>query len=899
QSNTVHIKADADILSVTGGLVLNNTTYMGGNGTIDIPSVVSGGQQFRKIDNGTLILGGDNTYTNHTYIQDGVVKIQHNQALGATANGATVSNGATLQLENNITVADALNIYGQGHSTQGALRNLSGNNTLTAAITCSGNTVRIHSETGLLTLSGTIALNNTTYFQGPSNIVSTGVISGAQPLIKEGTGVLTIGGGAANTYTNYTQITQGILRFGANDALGPNSIIKFNGGTLETNGFSSSTGQMQLPLSSTLALGSGDHTISFASAANFEFEQLTITGWQGTYGANSSGTNGKLKVGTSQVLTGQQIDALRFLNSADNELYFAVQKSDGEVVPGTIVSGNETGHSNIEITTATTTGGTWNAAAPWVFTPNSDNVNIKSTDIQTKLSSGDVTIVTNNIGGKPTLTSYGEIINTGSNLVNRNGKRITAGTEGIDNYGKRASSAPGTQSGVVVIKTTLSSTNSNTAGRSFTIEANDDITVSGNLDFYAANYNYHGKNIVLRSTQGNIQVNNRLYTYQTNSRSWSTSPKSAGNITLDAVSGWVRVANMIDTRGGRNQSYTNNHYNVGTYSSLSGDVTITGPLGVSLTGNMNLYNQSYNQYGFMNGTLTINTDATVLTTSTGVNDGHTNGTLKIGALVKNGTGIFALGATSVYWYGSSYPSYSPTTVNAGTLKLLRTNTLQTSGPLTVNTSAVVDMYNYNQQVGPIAGGGTITSSGTATYTLNVGNGNLSSTFSGILENGSATAINLTKQGNGTLTLSGPNTYTGTTSISSGIIKAQHATALGSTIGNTTVSNGKTLQIEGGITIAEPLTLYGQGVSSAGALRSLSGNNIYSGAITILNSGNQYVRIFADSDLLTITGDLINNYRAYMGGTGDVNVTGTVSGSGNTTNIFKLGTGTLTVNGVSW
>jgi hypothetical protein len=89
------------------------------------------------------------------------------------------------------------------------------------------------------------------------------------------------------------------------------------------------------------------------------------------------------------------------------------------------------------------------------------------------------------------------------------------------------------------------------------------------------------------------------------------------------------------------------------------------------------------------------------------------------------------------------------------------------------------------------------------------------------------------------------------------------------------------------------------VSSAGALRSLSGNNIYSGAITILNSGNQYVRIFADSDLLTITGDLINNYRAYMGGTGDVNVTGTVSGSGNTTNIFKLGTGTLTVNGVNW
>ena len=828
---------------------------MGGNGTIDIPSVVSGTQQFYKIDNGTLILGGDNTYTNHTYIQDGVLNIQHNQALGATASGATVSSGATLQLENNITVADALNIYGQGHSTQGALRNLSGNNTLTGAITCSGNTVRIHSETGLLTLSGNAVLNNITYFQGPSNIVSTGVISGAQPLIKEGTGVLTIGGVAANTYTNYTQITQGTLRFGANDALGPNSIIKFNGGTLETNGFSSSTGQMQLPLSSTLALGSGDHTISFASAANFEFEQLTITGWQGTYGANTSGTNGKLKVGTSQVLTGQQIDALRFLNSADNELYFAVQKSDGEVVPGTIVSGNETGHSNIEITTAATTGGTWNAAAPWVFTPNSDNVNIKNTDIQTKLNSGDVTIVTNN--------TYG------------------------------------TQSGVVNILTSISSTNSNTAGRSFTIEANDDITVSGNLHLHAANNNYHGKNIVLRSTQGNIQVNNQLYTYQTGSINMGSNPKSAGNITLDAVSGWVRVANTIDTRGGRNQTYTYNHYNVGTYSSLSGDVTITGPLGVSLTGDMNLYNASYSNYGFMNGTLTIDTDATVLTTSSGVNDGHTSGTLSIGALVKNGTGIFALGGGSINWYGTSYPSYSPTTVNAGTLKLLRSNTLQTSGPLTVNTSAVVDMYNYNQQVGDISGGGTITSSGTATYTLNVGYSNQNSTFSGILENGSATTMHLTKGGSGTLTLSGPNTYTGTTSITNGIIKALHATALGSTSGITTVSNSKTLQIEGGITIAEPLTLYGAGVSNAGALRSLSGNNTLTGTITILNSGNQYVRIFADSDLLNITGDLINNYRVYMGGTGDVNVTGTVSGSGNSTQIFKSGSGTLTVNGVVW
>ncbi|WP_170062704.1 autotransporter-associated beta strand repeat-containing protein [Polaribacter filamentus] len=859
-ANTVYIKADADILSITGGLVLNISTYMAGNGTIHIPSVISGAQPFYKTENGTLILSGANTYTNATTIQDGVLTIQHNQALGTTGQGTTISNGATLQLENNITTADALTLNGLGHSSLGVLRNLSGNNTVTGNINCANNTVKIHNEAGLLTLSGNIAINNITYFQGPSNIVSTGVISGAQPLIKEGTGILTIGGVAANTYTNYTQITQGILRFGANDALGgPNSIVKFNGGILETNGFSSSTGQLELPLSSTLSLGSGDHTISFASAANFEFEQLTITGWQGTYGANTSGTNGKVKVGTSQVLTKQQIDAMRFLNSADNQLYFAVQRTDGEVIPGNIVSGNETGHSNIEITTAATTGGTWNAAAPWVFTPNTDNVNIQNTDIQNKLNNGDVTIVTNNIGGKPTLTSYGEITNTGINLVNRNGKRITAGNEGIDSYGKRASSAPGTQSGVVVIKASITSTSSNTAGRSFTIEANDAITVSGNLDLYSANYINHGKNIILRSTQGSIQVNNRLFTYQTGTGAMGTIPKSAGNITLDAVNGSVRVNNILDTRGGNNTSYGTNHYNIGTYSSLSGDVTITGPLGVSLTQGMNLYNPSYNQYGFMNGTLTIDTDATVLTTATGINDGHTTGTLAIGALVKNGTGIFALNA--VTWYGTSFPSYSPTTVNQGTLKLLRTNTLQTSGPLTVNTSAVVDMSNYNHQLGTIDGGGTITSSGSGTYTLNVGTGNGASSFSGILENGSATELNLTKSGNGTLTLSGPNTYTGRTTIAAGTINAQHDTALGAISGPTMVMNGTTLQIEGGVSIAEPITLYGAGISNTGALRSLSGNNTYSGTIT---SNTNTVYIKADADTLSITGGLVINITTYMG-----------------------------------
>ena len=62
-------------------------------------------------------------------------------------------------------------------------------------------------------------------------------------------------------------------------------------------------------------------------------------------------------------------------------------------------------HTNINISSSASSGGTWTGngtvATPWVFTPNSDNVNIKFDDIQTKIigSNGYVTIKTNYSSG--------------------------------------------------------------------------------------------------------------------------------------------------------------------------------------------------------------------------------------------------------------------------------------------------------------------------------------------------------------------------------------------------------------------------------------------------------------------------------------------------------------------
>ena len=55
---------------------------------------------------------------------------------------------------------------------------------------------------------------------------------------------------------------------------------------------------------------------------------------------------------------------------------------------------------------------------------------------------------------------------------------------------------------------------------------------------------------------------------------------------------------------------------------------------------------------------------------------------------------------------------------------------------------------------------------------------------------------LTKDGAGTLTLSGNNSYGGTTTVAAGTLKLGHVNALGGTAGGTTIQSGATLDLNG-------------------------------------------------------------------------------------------------------
>lgn len=119
----------------------------------------------------------------------------------------------------------------------------------------------------------------------------------------------------------------------------------------------------------------------------------------------------------------------------------------------------------------------------------------------------------------------------------------------------------------------------------------------------------------------------------------------------------------------------------------------------------------------------------------------------------------------------------------------------------------------------------------------------------------------TKENGGILKLNGASDYTGVTTVADGVLQPLNAAALGATAGGTVVEDGAALELLGGITIAgETLSVAGVGEGTAnvtygidamaGALRSRSGNNEWSGAVTV-TAPDTYVAV--DAGELNLSG----------------------------------------------
>jgi len=179
-----------------------------------------------------------------------------------------------------------------------------------------------------------------------------------------------------------------------------------------------------------------------------------------------------------------------------------------------------------------------------------------------------------------------------------------------------------------------------------------------------------------------------------------------------------------------------------------------------------------------------------------------------------------------------------------------------------------------------ATGATIGVAGGANLTLNTG-----------LAWGAA-ADTLTKVENGTLTLTGSASGgpTGATTINAGAIAITAANQLpaGITVAN---SVGAALQISGGATFNQALSLQSFGIQGRGSLENTSGANTWSGVPTISNDaaiGNDDT-----ANALTISGAInTNGKNLFFVGPGSININTAMTGAGN---VLQLGSGAGTLN----
>ena len=254
-----------------------------------------------------------------------------------------------------------------------------------------------------------------------------------------------------------------------------------------------------------------------------------------------------------------------------------------------------------------------------------------------------------------------------------------------------------------------------------------------------------------------------------------------------------------------------------------------------------------------------------------------------GLLLSNaisGPGSLSLEGTGMITVNGSLTYTGTTLIANGTLRLSGNERISNTSALTINSGATLDLSNFSETVGSLAGAGSITSSGVGALTLSAGGDNTSTTFSGVIQNGTATSVALTKQGTGTLTLNGNNTYTGATTISAGILSLGDGGTTGSVAGNITNSAALNFNRSNDLTFAGVISGTGTVTKQGTGTLTLTGANTYTGATTIsagtLSIGN-------GSTTGSIAGaSIVNNAALMFNRSNDLTYAGVISGTGTLT-----------------
>ena len=280
--------------------------------TLTVSGNIGDTGDLNKTGAGVVALTGDNDYAGATRVTAGILRITRQNALGtppsSISNGnTTVVNGATLELApadgvSGLTIPDTetLSLAGDGVNTgsgtspnyQGALRNVSGSNTVSGTITLTGDVTIHNAATGgnSLTLAGVSGAGHNLTVTGAGNTTISGIIAiGAGRLTKAGTGRLTLTG--VNSYTGDTEIDAGELEL---DNTTGDVIAQ------SANVILASTGSPKLSItqSQTIASLRGGGEVAIAASQRLTVDQAGDTTYSGLISGTGAGGLSKDGAGT-------------------------------------------------------------------------------------------------------------------------------------------------------------------------------------------------------------------------------------------------------------------------------------------------------------------------------------------------------------------------------------------------------------------------------------------------------------------------------------------------------------------------------------------------------------------------------------------------------------------------
>lgn len=860
---------------VTNGNLNVSTTFYADSGTM--AANLSGTAVLAKFSGGASVLSGTNTYTGQTFLNGGTLVAQGGSAISDTS-AVNIASGATLQIDNDETIgslAGAGNVSLGGNTLTTGGTNavttfsgaLSGTGGMTKVGTANFTLTGANTYTGLTTvIGGRMKLGNGGAIAGDIHIVDngqawfdfeqsgsytySGTLSGGQ-ISQGGAGTTTLSGVNSN---NYLGIAQGTLAVSGSGTLGASNVmVGISGvsgtGTLDLGGTTQNISVLTMfagwdnaVVNGTLNASSFLYADEGVISANLAGTATLIKSGAGTTtlsGNNTYSGQTDVNAGTLVLQGGNAIDDSNAVSVAGG----ATLQLDGDEEIGSLA-----GAGNLALTTKTLTVGGNNTSTSW-----SGTILGGLTSGLQKTGTGTLS-VSGNLNQESTTVAGGELNFNGTALGNiavNAGARLS-GTNTINgnliNLGTLASgNSPGTTTvlgnytggGVLDVEVQF-----NNAGAPINGTTHDFLDIAGNV-------------------LGSPTAINLL----------TFAPSGAPAATVGNGIQIVRVGGTTSASDFTMSSYLLGSYfydlaYIADYSGSDDGFFLQSSLaapGCSVTVG--------NDACFVDSTTSQVTPIDALAGSDTLQlTGGTNfnfDVATIGTVFTNFESYQKADTSTVTLTGVAGFSSLGFDVQNGTL-VAGTGQLGATGANNILTPGVLQVAS-NLTTGSIAGTGSVV----LNANLATGGNNLSTTFSGDISGTGG----LTKEGTGTFTLSGANSYDGVTNVNAGVLSIMNAQALGTTVGGTVVASGAALEIGGAMVIgAEALTLNGSGISNGGALRHITGVVDYTGDITLGSAS----RINSDS----LLGNL--NITGAIGGAGqDL----TVGGVGNTQFIGNIATGT--------